>query len=143
MPTESKKFTLVDRSLRRVMKNAFENPNLLKTCSDRRLLEILKDCSNLLEVVQKGLSDYLETKRLSFPRFYFLSDDELLDILSQAQHPATVQPHLRKCFENIYKLDGLRNLIKGPLQKVERQVLSALITIEVHSRDVVSDLLEK
>ena len=94
----------MERIWRKVMKQAKENPEVISLCPEARLRDNLREANKLLEQVQKGLSEYLETKRMSFPRFYFLSDDELLQILSQTKDPKAVQPHLRKCFENITKV---------------------------------------
>ena len=54
--------------------------------------------------IQKSLADYLEGKRSSFPRFYFIGDDDLLEILGQAQNPAVIQAHLKKLFQGVYKV---------------------------------------
>ncbi|KAI3369512.1 hypothetical protein L3Q82_007723 [Scortum barcoo] len=104
LPVEGKRYQQMEQTWRRIMKSAFNNRKVIELCPDARLLDKLKECNVLLEQVQKGLSEYLETKRGSFPRFYFLSDDELLEILSQTKDPTAVQPHLRKCFENIARL---------------------------------------
>lgn len=58
-----------------------------------------------MEEILKALDMYLETKRQIFPRFYFLSNDEILEILGQSQNVDAMQPHLKKCFDNIRRLE--------------------------------------
>lgn len=86
------------------MGRVHKNPNALNILSTEGLLEKWRNANNDLEFVQKGLDDYLQTKRDAFARFYFLSNDELLEILSQTKDPTRVQPFLAKVFENIKKV---------------------------------------
>lgn len=50
-----------------------------------------------LAVCEKALAEYLETKRLSFPRFYFVSASDLLAILSKGNEPTEVSTIKHKC----------------------------------------------
>jgi dynein heavy chain len=58
----------------------------------------------LIEKIQKNLNEYLDTKRQLFPRFYFLSDDEVLSIIGSS-NPKHIQGYLQKMFDNISALD--------------------------------------
>lgn len=79
--------------------------NVLKVCCGESLLERLQEANKNLEIIQKELNNYLEKKREIFARFYFLSNDDLLEILSQTKEPTAVQPHLKKVFENINEIE--------------------------------------
>lgn len=105
LPAEARRFAAADRAWRRQMDAARRAPGVLKACCAPRALAGLEEAARSLEAAQKGLADYLGAKRLAFARFFFLSDDELLQILSQARDPRAVQPHLRKCFEAVAALE--------------------------------------
>lgn len=64
------------------MNQAHAKPSVLEFCAPENLLTTFQEMFSVLESVANGLESYLETKRKAFPRFYFLSSDELLDILS-------------------------------------------------------------
>jgi dynein heavy chain len=73
-------------------------------CSKEGLKEKFIEANKNLDLVQNGLKDYLEKKRSVFARFYFLSNDELLEILSETKEVRNVRPHLRKVFEAVVDL---------------------------------------
>ncbi|MEW5314024.1 MAG: hypothetical protein WDW38_005552 [Sanguina aurantia] len=105
LPVEAKAFAATDKQLRDIMRRTKDRPNALLAGTQPGVLEAFQRAGEALEVVQKNLEDYLETKRMAFPRFYFLSNDELLEILAQAKNVQAVQPHMGKCFDGIRRLD--------------------------------------
>ena len=109
MPKEGEMFRRVDTKWRNIMSTIQSESRCLEV--DVGLKDEFENAMQKLDEISKGLAAYLETKRLYFSRFFFLSNDELLEILSETKDPTRVQPHLKKCFEGISALnfssDGL------------------------------------
>jgi len=105
LPAEAKMFNQVDKTFKDVMRKTNKIPLAIKAGTQPGYFELFQTNNSLLDEIQRALASYLETKRSNFPRFYFLSDEELLEILAQTRNPLAVQPHLRKCFEGINRLE--------------------------------------
>ncbi|XP_059054918.1 dynein axonemal heavy chain 12 [Achroia grisella] len=104
MPEEGVMFVEVNNIYRRYMGSVDKDPHVLEIAGGTGVLESFKAASAFLEKINDGVNNYLEKKRLYFPRFFFLSNDEMLEILSETKNPLKVQPHLKKCFEGINRL---------------------------------------
>jgi dynein heavy chain len=134
LPTEARRFQGVDTLWKKTMADANQDPNFMTLCDpEKRLEEKFKKANEKLEEITKGLNDYLEMKRLYFPRFFFLSNDELLEILSQTKEPRAVQPHLGKCFEGINKVKFESDLKISQIISAEGEAVKLDKTVDPES----------
>ncbi|KAK7889071.1 hypothetical protein WMY93_024631 [Mugilogobius chulae] len=95
LPEEAKKFDNIDKKFKAIMSDAVKDPNIKRCCLVANRLSELQGLSDGMEKCQKSLNDYLDSKRNAFPRFFFISDDELLSILGSSD-PSCVQEHMIK-----------------------------------------------
>jgi dynein heavy chain, axonemal len=107
IPAEYKKFMMTDRMWQDLMKSVERPPpmSVKQNCGREGLLEKLREANMNLESVEKGLNDYMERKRAIFPRFFFISNHQFLEILSQTKDIKRVKDNLGKIFESIDNIE--------------------------------------
>ncbi|EYC14495.1 hypothetical protein Y032_0040g239 [Ancylostoma ceylanicum] len=104
LPAEASRFARVDSEFRLILSDVVRDARLVSLCSRQSLRKSLELVIDQLNRCQKALNQFLEEKRSAFPRFYFLGDDDLLEILGQSTNPTVIQSHLKKLFQGIDKV---------------------------------------
>uniref|UniRef100_A0A6Q2WZ44 Dynein axonemal heavy chain 17 n=1 Tax=Esox lucius TaxID=8010 RepID=A0A6Q2WZ44_ESOLU len=104
LPEDSKRFEGIDADFKELANTAHKTPNVVEATNKEGLFSQLEDIQSRLSLCEKALTEYLDTKRLAFPRFYFISSADMLDILSNGTSPLQVQKHLSKLFDNTAKM---------------------------------------
>ncbi|XP_018092353.2 dynein heavy chain 11, axonemal-like [Xenopus laevis] len=105
LPEDAKRFEGIDMDFKEMMDSIVYNSNKVIEVTDQTgLLEKLEALQQRLTLCEKSLADYLEAKRLRFPRFYFVSSVDLLEIISKGTQPKQVTRHFLKLFDNIADL---------------------------------------
>ena len=98
LPAEWSRFKSVDGEFVALMRRISSRPYAMEVLSIENVQRTLERLGNLMGVIQRALGDYLEKQRSDFSRFYFLGDDDLLEIIGNSGEPGKVLGHIGKMF---------------------------------------------
>lgn len=129
---ETEEFKYVNRIWQEeILGQIQKNPNALYVATQMNFTERIQNLVKHLEHIQKKMDDYLETKRSIFPRFYFISNEELVEILSLVRQPEAIQIHLKKLFDNIKQLRLLnkKTILANGIYSNENEEINLISTL--------------
>ncbi|NWH43496.1 DYHC2 protein, partial [Fregata magnificens] len=101
LPKEQTRFNRVDEDFRSIMSDIKSDNRITSLNARAGIRNTLIAILDQLQRCQRSLNEFLEEKRSAFPRFYFIGDDDLLEILGQSTNPLVIQSHLKKLFAGI------------------------------------------
>ncbi|XP_017764042.1 PREDICTED: cytoplasmic dynein 2 heavy chain 1 [Eufriesea mexicana] len=123
-PNDTGRWSRANKEFRYLMGEVSCDP---RVSSLRRLsLSTFMNLKDLLDRCQKSLDEYLEEKRSSYPRLYFLSDEDLLELVSASGRG--LEAHLSKLYQGVGSIikddNGLTAVVspEGEILQLSKQV---------------------
>eukprot|EP00727_Mastigamoeba_balamuthi_P010917 m51a1_g6448 putative cytoplasmic dynein 1 heavy chain 1 (4576) ;mRNA; r:416422-430644 len=104
LPQEAERFRAVNNEFIGLMRRVQKASLLLEVLEVEGIQKTLTRLSEQLTKIQKALGDFLERQRATFPRFYFIGDEDLLEIIGNAKDVSKAQRHLKKMFAGVSSL---------------------------------------
>ena len=105
LAAQTTQMNVLEREYKNWGRNARDILKVFKLCSTAKAVTMFEGWIAQTDDIQKELESFLQKKRTSFPRFYFLSNENLLKIFAEARNPKAVQPFLPKLFDGIHTLE--------------------------------------
>ncbi|KAH8617995.1 putative Dynein heavy chain N terminal region 2 domain1 [Trypanosoma vivax] len=156
LPQEQARFKRVDKEFVSILLEVEADPRVMTIAQQGDIVDRLKTISEQMDRCQKSLIEFLETKRESFPRFYFISDEDMLEILGHSKSPSVIQTHLKKLFMGIHSVvlsedqkfithmvsaDKETVELKRPVSIEEDDVEKWLVALDDCMKETLKDLL--
>ena len=106
LPAEWSRFQGVDKEFVQLMRKVASKKSIVEVLAVEGLVKSLERMCHTCTTIQKHLAQYLQTQRQQFCRFYFLGDDDLLDIIGGGSGIGKVASHLGKMFAGVVGVEG-------------------------------------
>ncbi|CAG0913348.1 unnamed protein product [Notodromas monacha] len=101
LPVETSRFQNISSEFLALMKKVAKSSMVMDVLNIVGVQKSLERLADLLGKIQKALGEYLERERASFPRFYFVGDEDLLEIIGNSKNIARLQKHFKKMFAGV------------------------------------------
>ncbi|XP_044127627.1 cytoplasmic dynein 1 heavy chain 1 isoform X1 [Bufo gargarizans] len=157
LPVETQRFQSISTEFVSLMKKVTKSPLVMDVLNIQGVQRSLERLADLLGKIQKALGEYLERERSSFPRFYFVGDEDLLEIIGNSKNVAKLQKHFKKMFAGVSSIilnedssvvlgissrEGEEVLFKTPVSIIEHPKINEWLTlVEKEMRVTLAKLL--
>ncbi|VDP72907.1 unnamed protein product [Echinostoma caproni] len=142
LPQESQRFQSVSTEFLGLMKKVAKSPLVMDVLNISKVDRQLERLADLLSKIQRSLGEYLERQRSSFPRFYFVGDEDLLEIIGNSKNVPRLQKHFKKMFAGVHaiKLSEDSTEVLGLCSKEGEEVLFTK-PVSIKDNPVINDWL--